>query len=80
MADTMDQIRRKGLAALRRELGRAGMIRFLRQFEPGSGDYAVERHAWVDRTSMTDLKRLSQSKSSDGRKKATTARRRRKPS
>ena len=50
------RIRRKGLAALRRELGRAGMIRFLQQFETGSGDYARERHAWVDQTSLDDIR------------------------
>ena len=53
---TLDEIRRKGLAALRRELGRAGMIRFLQQFETGSGDYARERHAWVDQTSLDDIR------------------------
>ena len=56
MALTLDQIRQKGLEALRRELGAAGMIRFLQQFETGSGDYARERHAWVDRTSLDDLR------------------------
>ena len=56
MALTLDQIRQKGLKALRRELGPAGMIRFLRQFETGSGDYARERHAWVDRTTLDDLR------------------------
>ena len=53
---TLDQIRRKGLAALHRELGKAGMIRFLQQFELGSGDYARERHAWVDQTSLDDIR------------------------
>ena len=59
---TLDQIRRKGLAALRRELGEAGMVRFLQQFENGSGDYAHERHAWVDQTSMDDLRRAAAGK------------------
>ncbi len=40
MTLTLEQIRRRGLAALRRELGKAGTIRFLQQFETGSGDYA----------------------------------------
>jgi hypothetical protein len=53
---TLDQIRRKGLAALHRELGKAGTIRFLQQFETGSGDYARERHAWVDQTSLDDIR------------------------
>jgi hypothetical protein len=56
---TRDQIRTKGLAALRRELGPAGMIRFLQQFETGRGDYARERHAWVDETSLDDIRRTA---------------------
>jgi len=63
MPQTLDEIRRKGLTALRRELGRAGMIRFMQQFETGSGDYARERHAWVDGTS------LDQIRAATGRKK-----------
>jgi hypothetical protein len=49
-------IRRRGLEALRRELGGAGMIRFLQQFDTGTGDYARERHAWVDQTSLADIR------------------------
>ena len=56
MADTLEQIRRRGLAALRRELGKAGMIRFLQQFDQGEGDYAAKRHEWVDETSLADLR------------------------
>jgi hypothetical protein len=56
MVRTLDQIRRQGLAALRSRLGRAGTIRFLQQFHTGSGNYAQDRHAWVDRTSMADLR------------------------
>lgn len=44
---TLDQVRRKGLRALHRELGPVGMVRFLQQFETGSGDYTKERLAWV---------------------------------
>jgi hypothetical protein len=53
---TLDQIRQKGLEALRRELGAAGMIRFLQQFESGSGNYARERRKWVDRTTLDDIR------------------------
>lgn len=59
MHRTLEQIRRDGLAALRKALGRAGMIRFIQQFESGRGDYASERHDWVDRTSLETLKKLS---------------------
>jgi hypothetical protein len=44
MGRTQDEIYREGLQALRHRLGRAGMVRFLQQFETGQGDYAQERH------------------------------------
>ena len=53
---TLEQIRQKGLEALRRELGQAGMIRFLLQFENGTGDYSKERHAWVDGTTLDQIR------------------------
>jgi hypothetical protein len=52
---TLDEIRTKGLLALRNELGPVGMIRFLQLFSNGSGDYAKDRHAWVDNTSMEEI-------------------------
>jgi hypothetical protein len=55
---TQNQIREKGLLALRRELGPAGMIRFLQQFEIGRGDYARDRREWVDRTSLDELRAM----------------------
>lgn len=45
---TLDEIRRLGNAALARELGPVGMIRYLQQFETGSGDYSKDRHQWLD--------------------------------
>ena len=62
MTMTLEQIRRKGLAALRRELGKAGMIRFLQQFETGNGNYARERHSWVDQTSLDDIRKAANGK------------------
>lgn len=41
---TAEQIRLRGLEVLARELGPAGLIRFLQQFETGYGDYSKERH------------------------------------
>lgn len=52
---TLDEIRRKGLAALKKELGQAGMLKFMKQFSNGSGNYAVERHDWVDSMNMDEL-------------------------
>jgi hypothetical protein len=56
MAMTPEEIRRAGLEALRKRLGRTGTIRFLQQFHGGQGDYATERHEWVNRTTLKDLR------------------------
>lgn len=53
---TLEQIRQEGLEALRERLGQAGMIRFVAQFDNGDGDYAKDRHAWVDRTSLAEIR------------------------
>jgi hypothetical protein len=45
------------LAALKRELGVAGMLRFMQQFDPGSGNWAVERHRWLDQLDMDELRK-----------------------
>ena len=55
MIRTLDQVRQEGLDALRDRLGMADMLRFLQQFDNGSGDYATERHKWVDETSIDDI-------------------------
>jgi hypothetical protein len=52
---TNEEIRREGLAALLERLGPAGTIRFLQQYEPGSGDYTKERHDWLDGLSVDDI-------------------------
>jgi hypothetical protein len=57
MQRTLDEVREEGLKALRERLGRADLIRFLQQFETGSGDYASERHQWVDRITMEEIER-----------------------
>ena len=49
------ELRRQGLAALRKELGYVGMVRFLNQTDAGSGDYTNERHQWQDGLTVTDI-------------------------
>lgn len=44
---SLAQIQSKGLDLLARELGPVGLIRFLQQFDPGSGDYTFERNQWL---------------------------------
>jgi hypothetical protein len=58
MDKKLEEIRTKGLAVLKRELGVAGMIRFLQQFDKGSGNWAKERHKWVDQISMEDIRKM----------------------
>jgi hypothetical protein len=70
MPPRLDEMRRKGLEALRHELGRAGLVRFLQQFETGCGNYAQERREWVDGLSLEELRALSgQARGSKGKKR-----------
>ena len=60
-ARTLEEIRRTGLGALARELGPVGMVRFLQQFETGSGDYSIDRHSWLEKSDVRTLaKRIQQ--------------------
>ncbi len=59
MYKTPEEIRSKGLSVLKRELGVAGMIRFLQQFDRGSGDWATERHEWADSLTWDDIKKAA---------------------
>lgn len=54
---TPEQIRTAGLEALTRELGVEGMVRFLQQFDIGSGDYTKERYTWLQDTNVESLVR-----------------------
>jgi hypothetical protein len=49
------EINRIGYTALMDALGFDGMIRFLRQLEPGQGDYTTERRQWIDTVSLEDV-------------------------
>jgi hypothetical protein len=40
---TLSELRKRGIEALKKELGAVGMARFLRQEEQGEGDYTKER-------------------------------------
>ena len=52
---TLNEIQQTGLAALSRELGPVGMIRFLQMFETGYGDYSQERSLWLKEQSVEDI-------------------------
>lgn len=53
---TGEEIRLRGLAALRKELGRAGMVRFPQHYEAGSGNYARERREPLKDLTIDDLR------------------------
>ena len=59
---TSIELYRKGFKALVDALGYADAVRFIRQFDNGSGDYTQERHQWLDSLTMdevlADIKRL----------------------
>jgi hypothetical protein len=44
---TPETLRQAGLDALRRDLGAAGMARFIQLFETGRGDYTADRWQWL---------------------------------
>lgn len=54
---TLEEVREAGLKALTRELGPVGLIRFLQQFETGSGNYSTERHRWLGDHTVEELAR-----------------------
>lgn len=44
---TLDEIKQTGIDVLARELGPYGLVRFLKQFEGGKGDYTRDRDQWL---------------------------------
>jgi hypothetical protein len=52
---SLAQVRAAGLEALSSALGPVGLVRFLQQFETGTGDYTSERHQWLDGATVRDL-------------------------
>jgi len=40
-------VRKIGLEALSKALGPVGMVRFLQQFEAGTGNYTKEKERWL---------------------------------
>jgi hypothetical protein len=55
---TPAQLRERGYAALLRELGPVDFIRFMQQFEPGSGDYTRDRKQWLSQLTPDEINRL----------------------
>ena len=49
------EIRRLGIEALAKALGPVGLVRFLQQFELGSGDYTRDREEWLKGLTVSDV-------------------------
>jgi hypothetical protein len=49
------ELNRTAKKALIEALGFDGMIRFIRQFDPGSGDYTEARHQWLDQLTAEEV-------------------------
>ena len=49
------EIRKKGIEALNNALGPVGMVRFLHQYESGTGDYTKEREVWLKDYSIDSI-------------------------
>jgi hypothetical protein len=52
---TPTEIRQQGYQALVKSMGFVGMVRFIQQFDSGSGDYTRERGQWLDRLSLDEI-------------------------
>ena len=52
---SLNELRKAGLEVLKRELGVADMIRFLKMLEKGEGDYTKERDEWLKELSIEDI-------------------------
>lgn len=63
-----------GIQTLTDKLGTVGVSRFLNQIEPCTGDYAVERHEWLDKLDMeTALREIEKMRQERAAKKAERA-------
>ena len=52
---TDEQILELGFEALADKLGPVGMIRFIHQFEAGTGNFTEDRHQWLGRSDVETL-------------------------
>ena len=55
---TLYEIRTMGFEALLCELGTAGAIRFIQQYETGSGNYTRDRRKLLPKKSVRDIGKL----------------------
>ena len=49
------ELNQKSFKALVDTMGYVDAVRFLKQFDNGTGDYTQERHQWLDQLSLDDI-------------------------
>ena len=49
------KVRSRGMKALVKELGPAGMVQFMQQLRSGHGDYTKERHKILGKPTVAEL-------------------------
>ncbi len=52
---TQHEIRQEGFKALIERLGPEGALRFLQQFDSGSGDYTQDRAMWLNGLTIDEI-------------------------
>lgn len=55
MSRRLEKTSPKDMNAMQQRMGVVGRSRFLQQLENGSGDFATERHKWVDRQTFETI-------------------------
>lgn len=65
---TPNEIRKLGIEALAKALGPTGMVRFLQQFDTGTGDYTAEKGKWLKDLKLDDVvKEIKAKRKRDGK-------------
>ena len=54
-AMTPEELRRAGWEALVDRLGPVDAARFLQLYDPGTGNYTLERRAWLDNLTLEEI-------------------------
>lgn len=74
---TLEELNEVAYRALAKALGPVDMVRFLRQFKSGQGDYTRDRHKWLDKVDSNEFveeifRRQREQKQAMARPKART--------
>ena len=64
---TQEEVRVRGMDALKRELGTVETLRFLRQFDRRRGGYTKDRRRVLDNLSLNDILRGARAPKRNGR-------------